>query len=357
MADEDTLNADAVDELPAEQAEGKFVLTPRMIAIAKGEDPDAPSEPVAEEIEQDEVVEEAEESVETPAEEQADEPTSWVTDADRQRATAYGLDAEDLAAYSSREEFGRVLRSLDKAVTRQQQKWENSRFTPEKKTEPETEEVDDTKPVINGKVNLAYYEKNYDEGTVEAMRVVRAQQDATEKLLASSEESQKRYEEEQIQRYHQGFHQAAEQMRPDFFGRTVDKSGLPLQLSQTELDRRQKLYSAADVYIDHIIREQERQGLPPSVPPWPVVLKQAEQLAFRDEIAQLEKTTAKASREAQLKKVAANSQRRRPVASTAGSQAAFRNAPHEDPHSTQSIMQAPEVAAVLQRIRDGVSSN
>lgn len=353
---DEELQNEVVDELPAEetQAESKFTLTPRMVAVAKGEDPDAiSSEPPAEEVaEQEEVVEESDDA---PADEQAEEPTSWVTDADRQRATAYGLDPEDLSVYSSREEFGRTLRALDKATSRLSPK-PSGEYSPPAKDE--AEEIDDTKPVdASGKLNLAYYEKNFDEGTVEAMRVLRAQQDANEKQSAAIAAFQAQQEQELFDRHIQSFHSAAESLRPDFYGRTVDKSGLPITPSKAELDRRQKLYDAAEVYMDHLARSQERSGMPVSIPPWPNILKQAEVIAFPQEIAAHEKAVAKATREAQLKKVAEQSKNRRPVGSTASARAAYRNAPAADPHSTESIMRSPEVEAVLRRIADGVSSN
>jgi hypothetical protein len=358
---EEVVQDEVVDELPAEETpvESKFTLSPRMVAVAKGEDPDAISdEPVAEEVsEQEEVAEETD----APAEEQAEQPTSWVTDADRQQATAYGLDEADLATYTSREDFGRQLRAIDKAFSRRQPTWENSQVQkPEPETKAPAEAVDDTKPVdATGKLNLAYYEKNFsdDPDQLAVFKAIRKQQDDSEKNNAVLEEFRYREQEAEWNRHISAFHNAAETLRPDFYGRTVDKSGLPLSPSKSELDRRQKLFNAADVLIDHMAREQERNGLPVSIPPWGNILKQAESMAFPEEIAAHEKTAAKAKRQAELSKVAAQSKNRRPVGSTASAQSAYRNAPHADPHSTDAIMRNPSVEAVLRRITDGVSSN
>ena len=101
-----------------------------------------------------------------------------------------------------------------------------------------------------------------------------------------------------------------------------------------------------------MIREQERNNLPPSVPPWAQVLKQAEVLAFGDEIARHEKAAQRTTRTSQLQRLAAQSQRRRPVSSTAGSHAAYRSAPPANPHSTEAIVKHPDVEALLRRIED-----
>lgn len=352
---EQNLSEESVDEpiVDSQSTEGSFVLTPRMVAIAKGEDPDAvTSESEAEEDSIAEDEQSTEETVETAEESDDDAPeqASWFTAEDQQRALAYGLDPEDLAAYSSREEFGRVLRSIDKAASRREPAVAKVADAPAETAE---EAVDDTKPTdANGKINLAYYENNFDEGTVEAMRALRKQQDATEAQTQAIESFQRQQEQAQWHAHVNEFHRSAEEIRPDFFGRTVDDSGLPVQLSQVELDRRQKLWNAAEVISTHMIREQERQGLPPSVPPWKHVLKQAEVLAFGDEIAKHEQVSQRTSRTDQLKKVADQSKRRRPVASNASTHALTRNTPPADPYSTEAILRHPTVDAVLRKIQD-----
>lgn len=345
------------DELAPEAAlpESNFTLTPRMVAIAKGEDPDAivPESETEDAPTEDTSVDEPEQAevAEGESEPEVESPTSWVTADDRKRALAYGLDQEDLDAYGSREEFGRVTRALDKA-------W--SRLNPTERTtptaEPETkapEAVDDTNPRdANGRLNLAYFEKNFDEATVELVREQIANSDARDKQNQAIESFRQEQEQQLWQSHVNEFHRSAESLRPDFFGRTVDKSGLPLQLSNEELDRRQKLWDAAEIIQDHMVKSQQRQNLPPSLPPWPQVLKQAEQLAFGDEIAKHAKAAEQATRVSQLKRVAAQSQKRRGVATTGSSRAAYRGAPPENQHSTEAILQHPDVDAVLRRIQD-----
>jgi len=353
----DNLSDDLSEDAPEPvQAEGTYPLTPRMIAIAKGEDPDAitseADDAPADEPEVD-PADDAGEVAEQPADD-TPEPTSWVTEGDKQRARAYGLDPEDLAAYSSREEFGRITRAIDKAASRREPTAPKAVETPAPKVD---EVVDDTKPRdANGKLNLAYYEKNFDEATVELVREQIAKDDLIAKQNQAIESFRQEQEEAAWIRHTNEFHRAAEEIRPEFFGRTTDKSGLPVDLSPAELDRRQKLWNAANIISDHMLREQERSGLQPSLPPWANILKQAEVLAFGEELAKFEQAAQKASKQAtrteQLQRVAAQSQRRRPVAQTAGTHAAYRGAPPSDPHSTEAILQHPTMEAVLRRIND-----
>lgn len=353
---EDNLSDDTVEQVPdASPAEGSFPLTPRMVAIAKGEDPDAITSEVddapAEEVVDEQLADDAADEVaEDPAGE-TPEPTSWVTAADRARAKSYNLDAEDLDAYSSREDFGRALRLIDKAASRRDPSpAPQAPVTPSAKAD---EVADDTKPRdANGKLNLAYFAKNFDEATVELVKEQIANTEAREKQSQELAYFQQQQEEQEFVRYAQGFHQAAEELRPDFYGRTVDASGLPLDPSPAELDRRTKLWSKAHLVTESIIAEQQEAGMKVSVPPWPQVLKQAEVLAFGDEIAKHEKVAKQTTRAQDLRRLATQSQRRRPVASTASTHAAYRGAPPADPHSTESIVKHPDVEALLRRLED-----
>ena len=332
---------------------GKFA-TPRILAIARGEDPDAiTSEAEPGPVDEPEA-EDAGEVAEDPADD-APEQTSWVTEGDKQRALAYGLDPEDLAAYSSREEFGRVTRAIDKAASRRDPSPAKSVEAPAPKAE---EIADDTKPRdANGRLNLAYYEKNFDEATVELVRDQIAKDDLIAKQNQAIESFRQEQEEAAAVRYGNEFHLAAEKLNPEFFGRTVDKSGLPIQLSQVELERRTKLWDAGRFISNWMLEEQARNGLQPSLPPWETILAQAKELpGIREELAAHSQAAQKASKQAsrtdELKRLAAQSQRRRPVAQTAGAHAAYRGAPSSDPHSTEAILQHPDVEAALRRIND-----
>lgn len=347
---------------PAEP-KGSYPLTDRMIAIAKGEDPDAIKPEVSEESDDEPEVEQpAEEVAEIAEPEKPAAPTSWVTDADRRLAERYGLDAEDLLTYGSREELGRIFRSIDKASSRRQPNPANLQDSqPTKAKEPEA--VDDTKPVgPDGKLNLAYYEKNFsnDPDQVELFKAFRAQQDALEELKSSQasyqQQAQERQEQEIFQRQVYAFHDAANGLMPEFLGVTVDKSGLPTPLTQEQQTRRQELFDSANLIADHMAMTQERQGLPVSIPPWPQLLEQAAQLRFGDELAKQRQAKETATREQQLKKAAAQQKRTRGVAQSVSDRAAYRNAPPADPHSTEAILQHPDMQAAFRRIREGSSN-
>jgi hypothetical protein len=324
------------------KASGNFVFTDRMKAIARGEDPDATStEPEVEEVaEVEPEVDKTPEQVET-------QPVSWITDSDRAKARSYGMEPEDLDAYENREQFGSALRAIDRAY---------SRLPVQEEAEPEAkvEDVDTSdQKIVNGKINPAYFEKRkdeYDEDMILAMQRQRALEDKLEAIESQNSEATKRAEQEQAQRALAEFHREVDRFRPDAYGSSVDANGQVLPLKSADADRRFKLLSACATYTQSVHDSQTRAGLPPSTPPLSEILKHAEYIAFPDEVQARIKAEAIKEREAELKKIAKQAQRVRPVATTASAQAAYRGAPHEDPHSTEAFLRSPQFQAFKDRV-------
>jgi hypothetical protein len=341
------MSAELENELPPETPEPEqksgFVLTERLKAVAQGLDPD--NLPAAEEADEegDEPLAEVEAEVTPP---EKPEPTSWIQDADRQRAQSYGLDPEDLDAYSTREDFGKALRAIDKAFSRR----EPSKPAPVE-AEPEAVESDEyvDEPVVNGKTNVEWYRRNnYDDGSVqlaENQRRIEDAQEARDKEFTALQEQQRQAE---VQYRLAEFHRTVDAYSPHF-GKSVDESGQVVPLSDADAQRRWKLFDAAQLHLEHIHNAQQMAGLPVSSPPLSQLLKHAEQIAFPEEVLKRAKEEAVAEREAELKKIAKQSQRRRPVATTASVSAAHRGTPEADPYTTEAIMRHPNVEAWRRR--------
>lgn len=343
------LTDDAPEGKPVEA--GTFPLTDRMKAIARGEDPEAPvttetvDEPLVETP-----TEDVAETVETP---EVDEPTSWITDADRNRAKAYGLDPSDLDAYENREQFGSALRAIDKAF---------SRRDPVAQEEPEVVEQvesaeDPDKKVVNGKLNPAYFEKRpeeYDEDYIQMVKLQRATQDRLDEIEANNKATAEQYQQAEVQARLDDFHRTVDSFSTHY-GKTVDEHGQPTPLSPADAERRWKLLDAAQVQLQHIHNAQHAAGMPISSPPLSRLLKDAEFIAFPDEVLARAKAEAVATREKELKKIADQSKRIRQVASTASVDAAYRGAPPESTHTTEAIMRHPEIARWRERVAAGAN--
>jgi hypothetical protein len=331
-------------ETPEPEQKSGFVLTERLKAVAQGLDPD--NLPEEEDTDVDEPVDEIE-GDEAVAPEKS-EPTSWIQDADRQRAQSYGLDPEDLDAYSSREDFGKALRAIDKAF---------SRLNPAQPAPAEVDEVEEVEAedadqkIVNGKINPAYYEKRsdeYDEDYILTIKNQRALQDRLDQFESSAKEAEEQQREAEVQYRLAEFHRTVDSFSSNY-GKSVDESGQVVPLSPQDAERRWKLMDAARLHLDHIHNSQRLAGLQPSTPPLPHLLKQAEQIAFPEEVLKRAKEEAVKEREVELKKIAKQSQRRRPVATTASVSAAHRGTPPEDPYTTEAIMRHPNVEAWRRR--------
>lgn len=345
------LNADtpSVDTPEAIKPTGEFVLTDRLRKVAMGENPDAPEVESVEEVDDTEL----DSSTETPEVPATPEPVTWITAADRARAVSYGLDPEDLDAYENREQFGSALRAIDKAFSRRELPAQQQ-VAEAKSEQPEAEYVD--QPVVNGKVNVEYWRRHKDEYEGGDVLLANAEHSAAlEAKLASFEAKQAERDEalqqEQLQHFEAEFHRAVDAFRPDAFGKQTDDTGQLVPLKAEDIERRLKLLDACVLYTNSLHAEQQRAGLQTSTPPLSEVLKHAEFIAFPQEARERVRQEAIKEREAELKKIAKQAQRVRPVASTASTETAHRGTPHEDPGSTEAIMRNPKVKALLERIQ------
>jgi hypothetical protein len=352
----DQSNADETEVPSSPSAEfkpsGNFPLTERQKAIARGDDPDAipTEESTGDEVQlEDETTPDAG-TVDT-------QSASWITDGDRAKAKAYGMEPEDLDAYESREQFGSALRAIDRAYSRLPK--------PETQAEPapkveakEPEYIDEL--YVDGKVNIEYLRRHKDE--VEGSEFLLAQAEHTallEKevadLKASVSQREQESQQEQAHRELAAFNREVDRFRPDVYGSSVDANGQPVPLKPEDADRRYKLLGACAAYTDYIHSVQQAHGMSPSTPALSEVLKQAEFIAFPEEATSRAKAEAVKEREAELKRVAKQAARVRPVATTASVTAAHRGAPPEDPYSTTAIMRTPQIQAVLDRINSGAN--
>lgn len=328
-------DASAPEQEAAPQSES-LELTPREIAIAEGNDPDEVGQPAETDATTETAVAETK-----PAEVAAAQPPKpWFEDYDRTVASTFGLSDDDLKDFSSREEFGRVIKHLAK-VRQSQPKAEPQKQEPAK-TEAVVEDAD--QPEVNGKINPAYYEKRADEYDADTIRIIkqqRALQDKLEAIEQQGEQRSKQLEEQQAaaeyQRQMDAFHDACDAVDPELFGKSLDEFGNPVDLTDDAAANRKSALEEVYWLSQRIIAEQQAKGLPPAVPSFPQLLKQAIPRAFADQLAK---------REAEKKKQAAISQSReiRPAAGSNGA-AAARRAPVTQSDDPDEIANDPEIVA------------
>lgn len=321
----------------------KFEITEREEIILQGGDPDDDSIESAEEeapeekplVDADEPEDElAPEEEEAPPEEE-EVPQHWASASDRALAKAFGLSDEEVEQAASREEFNRTLAAVAKRPA-----------TPSKQEEPEeekpAEEADPTKAVTaDGKVNVAYYEANdYDEGYVAAMRILRATQDKAEAAEKYQETLAAQQQAAELDRFKNDFMDAADELRPEFYGKSLNDKGQPVKLTNEQANRRAELFDAVQQVSQFIAYQQQAAGRPVQLPSWGELVKRAEAVAHGHLIA--EETKKK-----QTEAVKSQSLRRRPVASTAGATASRKSTAGSDDPAV--IASDPEVVAAWER--------
>ena len=328
---EDTKEEPQVENEVASDKEGDKVegndtgieLTEREIAIAEGNDPEAlpeytPHIPGEEEEDGGSEASESDPGEELPETDEADEadasPGDWVNDTVREVAHSYGMSDEELNSFHSLDEFERAGRLLDRRQPQEKEPEEEPTFTA--KQWQEWQEAQEKAEEESKKPDLLdvdkYKAEGYDDDTIKLVEAINEERERNNKLETylqqqHQDQQQRREAEEQraIQEEINSFHAAVDSYRPDYFGQAIQEDGTTPPLSQEHTDRRAKLYGEAARIAQNI---QLSGG---QVPSYEALVRRAGASAFSEEFA-------REKQEQHVSKVARQSKRRRPVASTAG---------------------------------------
>ena len=324
-------------------------LTEREIAIAKGENPDAPVETpevesqVESQVENTEVATEGEptEAVEQDAGQEVQDagrdaqPRDWVDEDAKSVAKSYGLSEDDLKSFASKDEFVRFSAFFDKQLTKKEPVAEAPK--PEAKSESKTATQEEDYSIDLDRLR----NEGYDE---ETLRIARAAKKAFEEnkalmerlspLESNFKQIQEHYDRQIAQQRAEAFHTEVDSLNPDLFGRARDESGRFRALDGKFSENRKRLYEAAETIVHGITRRAELQGVAPELPSPRVILQRAMNLQFAEDIAKAER----AKIQGQLK---SQSARRRPVGTSKA--ASPSSNPGADP--VKSITNDPSIVA------------
>lgn len=328
-------------------------FTPREQAIMAGEDPDRAgesaelkSEPGTEALSTGGGTEAAsEQSSENPqaaAGREAGKP--WYSDEQRDLAGSYGMSEDDLKGFSGEDEFLRTASLLDRQLAgaalrriqaQQGQAQQGQAVTdpagaagqpPAKPAEgnanPPAAEADDLDP-------QKYIDAGYDDHTVNLVKQLKAQRDRSKAADAKLDQVSKEFAEYrttlqrqvETQRHQERlrlFHDAADKLNGNLFGRSLDDQGRVLKLADASNDNRRKLFEATNILVMGIEESAKQAGVQPQFPPYELLVRRAEQMVFADELRRDREERTRAQ-------LAEQSKRRRPVAAQrklAGSPAA-----------------------------------
>jgi hypothetical protein len=278
-------------------------LTPRELAIARDEDPDAieATEEIVEPV-TDEPNGSAKEGAQDQETESKDVPESWIDDSTLELAKSYDLDEEALKSFSSAEEFRKAAVLFDRQLTK-------AKPERQEQTQPETKAETPAEKAERIALDLAKFTPEaYDEDTIQLVKFAKQLEDegkaAREQLEKIVPFIQRLQEERVVEEYKSrlsAFHDAVDELDNTLVGRSRDEQGRFLKIDQKHDEARRKIFDAAD----SLARGLQAKGR--ELPPMKVLVKRAAQMELGEELSKLEAVKRQQELEKQSKK-------RRPVA-------------------------------------------
>lgn len=313
-------------EAQAETKEPKelgFEWNEKLEALASGK-------PLAETDEEPE--DEVRDEEETEAEAEAEAPVeAWYDDDVKAIADTYGLTEDDLKGFSGKEEFDRATSFWDrqaKSLYQQKQEPAPSKEEPAEEKEPLPRDE-------YGFIDPEYYRKN--EFSDETIALVESLRESQEQLAAMQRQQMIVQQQAELN----AFHDAVDSFDPKFYGSSLTDDGMPANLNEDLAGRRQKLLEETYAVAERIARRQEASGQPVRLPPWRVLIKQADNIVFGEERRQEEQGQ-------RMRQIQNQSRRRRPVATNAAaSPAVRRNLPN--PRDPREIAADPDIIKFWER--------
>lgn len=315
MADDNELENETTEPEGAAPEGDQFELTDRELAIARGEDPDglpaespesAATDGNEEHSHSEPEGEQATEGSTATGKEAAAEPNSWVTDDLAELAEAYSMTREDLAQFSTKDQFLATAKMFDRAglskLTTQQAPAEPGKELAAEEAVKKSQKLD----------REAYVKSGYSEQELALVDAFNAEIDRREQLEKQLAEQTKHFdswkqerEEAERQRSIESFHDAADTMEEWLFGRSLDKNGRVVVLSDDQNKNRAALHNAA-----HAVRQMFEQaiagGQQITMPSERAILQRAKHMVFGSAIAERERADLQ-------KSISDQSKRRRPA--------------------------------------------
>ena len=321
----------AKDGLELDDERKPIELSPAEIARARGSEELPDDEPQVEEFD------EAEEEIppSTP------EPKWYEDEFVKTVARSHRMSDKDLESFNSRDAFTGFLKYLETLEDDGEPEAPPVDPAPKKSEPAAAEDTDDDQPVgKDGLVNVEYYRKNdYDDATIAAYAAVRTLQEQLKAQQEKQAEVEKITAHQRWTQYQEACHDCFDAMNPEFYGATKGEKGFQ-EISPEQSQRRTNVFGKAELLRK--IYSEEKQP----VPPLSKLLAEAEAIVYAKELATAQKSD---SEKEYLERVAKQSRKRRPAASSAGLKGGLR-VPDEDPYSTEAISR--KVAAKFRELEE-----
>ena len=285
-------------------------LTDREKAICRGEDPDSREAGTADDSADDAASENSDSGADegggvdesgdgkqdaVAGGKDAATPSSWIDDTVRLAARPYGMTDDDLGGFSSADEFRRAAAFLDK----------QSKRAAEAGDKPVDTVTDAAAGAASPSLDVQQYiDAGWDDATVNLVKYAKGLRDELDQLKPIAGQLKETQDSLQRQQLH-SFHDILDRMDEALYGRSME-GGKSVPLGDDHRANRKTIF---DTMKKLAAGESAVGG---DIPPLPVLLGQAEQVVFGEELRQRDKKSLQA-------KIAAQSRRKRSVASGAGS--------------------------------------
>lgn len=274
---------------------------------------------------------------------------SWLKSEHRELAASYGIPDAELNQFSNEEEFQRAARIITRQfATAGQPKQAESQVAP---AAPAGEKPA-TQAAAQRKLERLNLEKLKAEGYDQAALDLFAKQNDVIDYAEQQDQNLQQMREEFVQFQQQAaqveharridsFHDVVDSLNDNLFGKSAASDGQAVQLPEREDKNRERLWKACNEIVAGIQKTAQERGERPQIPPPRVLVKQAINYAFADDLR------AEARKQVQ-NDVTEQSKRRRPVAASRapnGTYAKTKEEPRTLTEMAKEVAERPDIVS------------
>lgn len=280
----------------------------------------------------------------------SNKPASWLKSEHRELAASYGIPDAELNQFASEAEFQRAARIITRQFATAGQPKQPE--TPVAPPATPTGEKPATQTAAQRKLERLNLEKLKAEGYDQSALDLFAKQndvieyaEQQEQYLQQMRQEFTQFQQQAAQVEHSrridSFHDVVDSLNDNLFGKSAGPDGQAVQLPEREDKNRERLWKACNVIVSGIQKTAQERGEQPQIPPPRVLVQQAIDYAFAEDIR------ADARRKVQ-QDIAEQSKRRRPVAASRapnGTHAKTKEEPKTQNEMAKEVAERPDIVS------------
>ncbi len=276
--------------------------------------------------------------------------SAWLKAEHQELAKSFGIPSDDLRQFSSADEFSRAMRLVQGHVAAQamraQDKVELKAPEPEAKPAEKSNklqklDLEKLKAQGYGQDELDLFAKQN-----ELIDYIEQRDNEAKELAQRFARHEQAMAQQEQTRQSDAFHDAVDALGEGRFGKSIDREGRLIPLSEAEDSARRKLYGTVERLAKLAVLEARESGQTPKLPPLSTLVRQAQQIAFADEIRADERRRVQDD-------ITEQSKKRRPVAAGRAPNGQFAKATSESPNdAAKELANNPEIVAFWNKTQE-----